>query len=105
MDNFIQQHINGLNIGAIYTLIALGYTMVYGILRLINFAHGDVYMIGAFAGFYLARMLGVTEVGGSVGIALVVLLGSMILCALLGVIIERLAYKPVRRHPRITALI
>ena len=54
MDTFVQQLINGLNVGAIYALIALGYTMVYGILRLINFAHGDVYMVGAFAGFYRA---------------------------------------------------
>ncbi|HET9710820.1 MAG TPA: branched-chain amino acid ABC transporter permease, partial [Pyrinomonadaceae bacterium] len=58
MDTFVQQLINGLNVGAIYALIALGYTMVYGILRLINFAHGDVYMVGAFAGFYIALSFG-----------------------------------------------
>ena len=58
MDTFVQQLINGLNIGAIYALIALGYTMVYGILRLINFAHGDIYMVGAFAGYFIALKLG-----------------------------------------------
>ena len=57
MDTFLQQFINGLSLGAIYALIALGYTMVYGVLRLINFAHGDVYMLGAFAGYYLANAL------------------------------------------------
>ena len=57
MDTFLQQFINGLSLGAIYALIALGYTMVYGVLRLINFAHGDVYMLGAFAGYYLANSL------------------------------------------------
>jgi branched-chain amino acid transport system permease protein len=102
---FAQQLVNGIAWGSIYALIALGYTMVYGILRLINFAHGDVYMIGAFSGYYLAGALGVSETGGSVGRALVVLLGAMLICALLGVIIERAAYKPVRRHPRISALI
>src|ERR1051326_2284337 len=105
MDTFVQQLINGLNVGAIYALIALGYTMVYGILRLINFAHGDVYMVGAFAGYYLANLLGVTETGGSPLRALIVLLGAMLICAALGVVIERGAYKPVRRHPRISALI
>ena len=58
MDTFVQQLINGLNIGAIYALIALGYTMVYGILRLINFAHGDIYMVGAFAGYFIAVKTG-----------------------------------------------
>ena len=58
MDTFVQQLINGLNIGAIYALIALGYTMVYGILRLINFAHGDIYMVGAFAGYFIAVKAG-----------------------------------------------
>ena len=63
MDTFVQQLINGLTIGAIYALIALGYTMVYGILRLINFAHGDIYMVGAFVGYFLAFQLGFTEIG------------------------------------------
>ncbi len=105
MQEFLQQLVNGVAWGSIYALIALGYTMVYGILRLINFAHGDVYMVGAFAGFYLANALKVNERGGGMVPALVVMLGSMLICALIGVIIERLAYKPVRRHPRISALI
>ena len=61
MDTFVQQLINGLNVGAIYALIALGYTMVYGILRLINFAHGDIYMVGAFAGYFIALKLGLAR--------------------------------------------
>jgi branched-chain amino acid transport system permease protein len=112
MDDFVQQLINGLNIGAIYALIALGYTMVYGILRLINFAHGDVYMIGAFVGLWLAKLLGYNlgynadTVGTSLwgGLALV-LIGSMIAAALVGMVIERFAYRPVRKYARMTTLI
>ena len=80
MDTFVQQLINGLNIGAIYALIALGYTMVYGILRLINFAHGDVYMVGAFAGYYLAYELGLSSGPSLVGL-FIVLVGSMVIAA------------------------
>lgn len=112
MDDFTQQLINGLNIGAIYALIALGYTMVYGILRLINFAHGDVYMIGAFVGLWLAKLFGYNQafnadtVGTSLwgGLALV-LIGSMIAAALAGMAIERFAYRPVRKYARMTTLI
>jgi branched-chain amino acid transport system permease protein len=112
MDDFVQQLINGLNVGAIYALIALGYTMVYGILRLINFAHGDVYMIGAFVGLWLAKLLGYNlgynadTVGTSLwgGLALV-LIGSMIAAALVGMAIERFAYRPVRKYARMTTLI
>src|SRR5689334_16294278 len=104
MDTFFQQVINGLSLGAIYALIALGYTMVYGVLRLINFAHGDVYMLGAFAGFYLANALGLDE-NPSVLWAIVVTIGAMLICALIGIIIERLAYRPVRHHSRLTSLI
>ena len=103
MDTFVQQLINGLNIGAIYALIALGYTMVYGILRLINFAHGDIYMVGAFAGFYIATKFGLA--GPSWGGLLVVLVGSMIVAALVGMAIERFAYRPVRKYSRMTTLI
>jgi branched-chain amino acid transport system permease protein len=103
MDTFVQQLINGLNIGAIYALIALGYTMVYGILRLINFAHGDIYMVGAFAGYFIASSLGLA--GPSWGGLLVVLLGSMIVAALVGMAIERFAYRPVRKYSRMTTLI
>jgi branched-chain amino acid transport system permease protein len=103
MDTFVQQLINGLNVGAIYALIALGYTMVYGILRLINFAHGDIYMVGAFAGYFIASGLGLA--GPSWGGLLVVLVGSMIVAALVGMAIERFAYRPVRKYSRMTTLI
>ena len=103
MDTFVQQLINGLNVGAIYALIALGYTMVYGILRLINFAHGDVYMVGAFAGFYIALYLALS--GPSIVSLTIVLVGSMLIAALVGMIIERFAYRPVRKYSRMTTLI
>lgn len=93
----IQQIINGLSLGSIYALLALGYTMVYGIIKLINFAHGDIYMIGAFIGFYVAITLGLSF--------LPTLLIAMAGSALAGVIIEKIAYKPLRKSPRITLLI
>ncbi|HZB47365.1 MAG TPA: hypothetical protein VE360_19040, partial [Pyrinomonadaceae bacterium] len=104
MDTFVQQLINGLTIGSIYALIALGYTMVYGILRLINFAHGDIYMLGAFSGYFLARWLGFAQEPSLVGLG-VTLLGAMIIAALIGMAIERFAYRPVRRYARMTTLI
>ena len=104
METFLQQLINGLSLGAIYALIALGYTMVYGVLRLINFAHGDVYMLGAFAGYYLANALNLDANPSLLG-AIVVTFGAMAACAAIGVIIERFAYRPVRGHSRLTALI
>jgi branched-chain amino acid transport system permease protein len=97
----LQQLINGLALGAIYALIALGYTMVYGVLRFINFAHSDIFMVGAFAGYYLARF--VPE--ASIPAGIFVLLGSMAICALLGVVIEKLAYRPLRGRSTLTALI
>jgi branched-chain amino acid transport system permease protein len=103
MTTFLQQLVNGLSLGSIYALIALGYTMVYGVLRLINFAHGDVYMVGAYAGYYLSRRLQGAE--PSLLSALLVMLGSMLACAALGILIERLAYRPVRREARLTLLI
>ncbi len=103
MSTFLQQLVNGLSLGSIYALIALGYTMVYGVLRLINFAHGDVYMVGAYVGYYLSRKLQGQE--PSILSALLVMVGSMIACALLGMLIERLAYRPVRREARLTLLI
>lgn len=94
---WIQQLVNGISLGSIYALIALGYTMVYGIIKLINFAHGDVFMLGAFIGFYaIARW----EM--NVFLALVL---AMTLCAVIGVIIERVAYKRLRNATRIAALI
>ena len=104
MDTLLQQLINGLSLGAIYALIALGYTMVYGVLRLINFAHGDVYMLGAFAGYFLANALELDANPSILG-AVVVTIGAMAICAAIGVLIERLAYRPVRHHSRLTSLI
>jgi branched-chain amino acid transport system permease protein len=104
LDTFLQQLINGVSLGAIYALIALGYTMVYGVLRLINFAHGDVYMLGAFAGYFLANSLDL-DANPSIAGAIAVTLGAMAICAAIGVVIERFAYRPVRQHSRLTALI
>src|SRR5216684_415691 len=103
MTTFLQQIVNGLSLGSIYALIALGYTMVYGVLRLINFAHGDVYMVGAYVGYYLSRKLQGKE--PSLTAAFLVMVGAMLACAVLGIIIERLAYRPVRRASRLTLLI
>jgi branched-chain amino acid transport system permease protein len=107
---FLQQLINGLSLGSIYALIALGYTMVYGILKLINFAHGEVFMVGAYTGLYAAGALGVAgfEAGNRsfpLYLAILVLIIAMAAAALLGVTIEFLAYRPVRSAPRLTPLI
>jgi branched-chain amino acid transport system permease protein len=104
VQEFAQQLLNGLSWGSIYALIALGYTMVYGVLRFINFAHGDVYMVGAFLAYYIARAIG-AGAHPSAPAAVVVLFGAMAGCALLGVVIERSAYRPLRRQPRLTVLI
>jgi len=101
---FLQQLVNGVTWGSVYALIALGYTMVYGILRLINFAHGDVYMLGAFIGLYASNALHAGDQPSPLK-AVVVLLASMLACAGIGMVIERFAYKPVRRSPRLSALI
>ena len=97
MTEFFQQLVNGLSIGSIYALIALGYTMVYGIIKLINFAHGDIYMLGAYVGFISIAQL-------HLGFFPALLL-AMVVCGVLGVIIERIAYKPLRNATRIAALI
>jgi branched-chain amino acid transport system permease protein len=104
VSEFLQQLVNGITWGSVYALIALGYTMVYGILRLINFAHGDVYMLGAFLGLYAARFLGASQDPNPLK-ALGVMLAAMAGCGLIGFAIERLAYKPVRRSSRLAALI
>ncbi|MCX6381501.1 MAG: branched-chain amino acid ABC transporter permease [Armatimonadetes bacterium] len=104
MQAFLQTLIYGVETGAIYALIALGYTMVYGVLRLINFAHGDVYMIGAFVGFYACtQWLPFKDLSQhpeaaavNIALALITLFLSMLLCALLGITIERFAYRPLR---------
>ena len=101
MTEFFQQLINGLSLGAIYALIALGYTMVYGVLRFINFAHSDVFMVGSFAGFYIGR--GMARESFATGF--IALAGAMIVCAVLGVVIERLAYRPLRNRSKLTVLI
>ena len=119
----LQQLINGVSLGAFYALIALGYTMVYGVLRFINFAHGDVFMIGAFAGYWLTPRVmpllgaGIVSPEGiysinadassfkvAAGVCVVMLL-AMAACALLGIIIEKLAYRPLRNRPKLTVLI
>jgi len=103
--DFLQQAINGLGLGAIYALIALGYTMVYGVLRFINFAHSDVLMLGAFATFYitprLEKMFGPQSI---LGVIVVFILVAMI-CAAIGMTIERLAYRPLRNRPKLAVLI
>ncbi|ADG06413.1 branched-chain amino acid ABC transporter permease [Kyrpidia tusciae] len=97
MTTFIQQLVNGLSVGSIYALIALGYTMVYGIIKLINFAHGDVFMVGAFVAYFSYTVFHLGFLGS--------LIVSMAACAVLGVVIERFAYRPLRKSTRIAALI
>ena len=106
MEQFAQQLLNGLFLGSIYALIALGYTMVYGVLRFINFAHGDVFMLGAFSGLYLHKWLGpaMATLHWSLSLTIILIL-SMALCAALGILIEFLAYRPLRNRPRLNVLI
>lgn len=96
-EQLIQQLINGISLGSIYALIALGYTMVYGIIKLINFAHGDIYMVGAYVGFYAVTMTKMSIIP-----ALII---SMVVTGLLGILVEKIAYKPLRKAPRISLLI
>lgn len=104
MTDFLQHLINGLSAGTIYALVALGYTMVYGVLKLINFAHGDVMMVGVYAGYASARMMNAGQSPSFMKVSLVFLI-SMGLCAGLGFLIERFAYRPLREKPKLTALI
>ena len=97
LHQFAQQLINGVSLGSIYALIALGYTMIYGIIKLINFAHGDIYMLGAYMGFVATTMLGLSF--------LPALIFAMVAAALAGIFIERVAYRPMRNAPRIAILI
>ncbi|HWE04315.1 MAG TPA: branched-chain amino acid ABC transporter permease [Tepidisphaeraceae bacterium] len=103
MHALIEQLLIGLSIGATYALIALGYTMVYGVLRLINFAHGDVYMVGAVVGYYIAGQL----IGHMPPwlVLVAVFLGAVVACCILGYLIELLAYRPLRNRPRLVLLI
>ena len=103
MAEFIQQLINGLSLGSIYALIALGYTMVYGILKFINFAHGEIFMLGAFSGLYLARAFGVDS--PDIPMALVILILTMVITSIIGVLTEKPAYKPLRNSSKLTVLI
>lgn len=100
MDTFLKQLVNGLSLGSIYALIALGYTMVYGIVKLINFAHGDVMMVGAYTGYFVLKAMGATPLGLALAF-----LASMVMCALLSLVIERCAYRPLRNAPRLNSLI
>ncbi len=104
---FLQQLINGITLGAVYALIALGYTMVYGVLEFINFAHGEIYMMGAYIGFLLIGFLGITaSATGHVWIYLPILfILPMIFSAFLGVTVEFIAYRPLRSAPRLAPLI
>lgn len=97
MEYLLQQLINGIELGTVYALIALGYTMVYGIIRLINFAHADIFMIGVYTALFTASSYQIPFP--------IVILISMTVCASLGLIIEKLAYKPLRHKPRLSALI
>jgi branched-chain amino acid transport system permease protein len=104
MAEFFQHLINGVSLGSIYALIAIGYSMVYGILQLINFAHGEVVMLGAVFGFYVAPLFG-KPVQPSLFILIAVLVISMVLCSIVGLLIERIAYRPLRKSARINCLI
>ena len=104
MDIFLQHLINGLVLGSIYALVALGYTMVYGILELINFAHGEVTMVGAMVALAIIGLFSAVPMPG-IGVLLLGLAGAVLVCAALGAIIERVAYRPLRKAPRLAALI
>ncbi len=105
MSTFLQTLVSALSLGALYALIALGYTLVYGVLRFINFAHSDVFTLGAWVAATLAGALGWSLGGGGLLALPVILLASMAICAAVGVSIEYLAYRPLRRAPRLNVLI
>jgi branched-chain amino acid transport system permease protein len=96
---------NGIFVGAFYALVALGYSMVYGIIKLLNFAHGDLYMVGAFAGFALIGLLGGVSAAATVPVLLAVLVAAMLLSGASGLVLERVAYRPLRGSPRLSVLI
>jgi branched-chain amino acid transport system permease protein len=107
LDTFIQLTVDALTLGSVYALIALGYTLVYGVLKLLNFAHGDVFMVGSFIGYGALQLLGGTSspVVPTWLLLVLVTLAAMAGCAVLGVVIERFAYRPLREAPRIAPLI
>jgi branched-chain amino acid transport system permease protein len=107
VDTFIQYTVDALTLGSVYALIALGYTLVYGVLKLLNFAHGDVFMVGTFIGYGVLQVLG-GSADPKVPVWLLIVLvtaSAMVGCAVLGVVIERFAYRPLRDAPRIAPLI
>ena len=105
MEQFFQQLTNGLAVGGIYALIALGYTMVYGVLKLINFAHGDLFTIGAYLGLTVLTSLALTDyVGGFLGIGVLAIM-VMVMVGIIGVVLERTAYRPLRNSPRLSAVV
>src|SRR5438045_4788203 len=103
MDTFLQQLVNGLTAGSLYAVVALGYTMVYGIIQLINFAHGEVVMIGAMVAFSVIQALG--GAAPPLAVMLVATACAIPACMLVGYAMERLAYRPLRRAPRLAPLI
>jgi branched-chain amino acid transport system permease protein len=106
MDTFIQQLINGLVTGSMYALVALGYTMVYGVLNLINFAHGDVLMVGAMAGISILKLLLVYAPGlPGILMLIIAILGAIPICMIVNILIERIAYRRLRNAPRLAPLI
>src|SRR3954470_5459851 len=106
MEIFIQQIINGLVLGSMYALIALGYTMVYGVLNLINFAHGDVLMVGAMAGLTILKMVNAAAPGLPGMVQLIIAIaGAIPVCVAVNVLIERVAYRRLRNAPRLAPLI
>jgi branched-chain amino acid transport system permease protein len=111
MDIFLeqlpQQLINGLTLGGVYALIAIGYTMVYGILSMLNFAHGEIYMIGGFTGWWALHLLSKTHaffMNAALTISIIII-AAMLVSGLLGIVVERLAYRPLRNSPRINLLL
>jgi branched-chain amino acid transport system permease protein len=105
VDYLLQLILNGLFVGSFYGLVALGYSMVYGIIKLLNFAHGDIYMLGAFAGYTMLTMGAGALGGGSLVTLVVIMLIAMVLTGSVGLILERVAYRPLRSAPRLSVLI
>lgn len=107
MGEFFQHFINGITLGGVYALVALGYTMVYGILKFINFAHGDILMVGSYVGLFVYNAMRAGYSNGAITIFafFVAMLVAMVFCALLGMGIEKIAYKPLRKAPRLAPLL
>ncbi|MDR1915566.1 MAG: branched-chain amino acid ABC transporter permease [Synergistaceae bacterium] len=104
---FFQQLVNGLAVGGIYALIAIGYTMVYGILFFVNFAHGDIYMLGTYCAFFIFGFMGIEVTGGVINVPqfFAALIPSMLICGVMGIALEKFAYRPIRNGSRLSAMI